>query len=164
MEVLATMLTQERRLGERPGSPSRGLSALWIGALLLGAVVLSVITALKAGALPTLAAKAALAAAIPAFFGASFAAMRRDNERGRQAPPYPIPGEDDLAPDDNDDYGARELDQVRRWRSERLDRLGVRAELRAVLAADPAFSIHELERLLSAGCPLATALRILEPD
>jgi hypothetical protein len=163
-EVLAKMLTQEIRLGERPGSPSGGLSALWIAALLLGAVVLSVIAALKAGALPALAAKGALGAAIPAFFGASFAAMRRDTERVRQARPYPIPREDDLARDDNDDYPARELDEVRRWRSERLERLGVRAHLRAVLAAEPAFSIHDLERLLGAGCPLATALRILEPD
>jgi hypothetical protein len=33
-----------------------------------------------------------------------------------------------------------------------------------MLAAEPAFSVHELERLLAAGCPLGTALRILRPD
>jgi hypothetical protein len=158
------MLAQEVDPGKRRGSPSGGLSALWIGALLLGAVVLTVIAALKAGLLPPLGAKAALWVAVPAFFGASLAAVRRDAQRVREARAHALPQEDDLERGNDDDHPARELDQVRRWRSTRLGRLGVRAELRAVLAADPAFSIQDLERLLGAGCPLSTALRILAPD
>ena len=42
----------------------------------------------------------------------------------------------------------------------RLRRLGVPRELAATLAAERAFSVHDLERLLAAGCPLGTALRI----
>lgn len=157
------MLAQEVNPEKRRGRQSGGLSALWIGALLVGAVVLTVIAALKAGAVPSVSAKAALWVAVPAFFGASLAAVRSDAQRVREARAH-APWEDDLEQDSDDDYPARELDQVRRWRSTRLERLGVRAELRAVLAADSAFSIHDLERLLGAGCPLPTALRILEPD
>jgi hypothetical protein len=158
------MLAQKINPGKRRGSPSGGLSALWFGALLLGAVVLTLIAALKAGVLPVLGAKAALWVAVPAFFVASLAAVRRDAQHVRQAFVHALRQEHDLERDDDVDQPARELDEVRRWRSARLERLGVRAELGAILAADSMFSIHDLERLLAAGCPLATALRILEPD
>ena len=40
---------------------------------------------------------------------------------------------------------------------------GVAEDTAAILAAHRMFSVHELERLLDAGCPLGTALRILWP-
>jgi hypothetical protein len=157
------MTTQEVNRGEMRGSASGGLSALWIAALLVGVLVLSAVAIVKAGALHTLTAKALLSVTIPLFFGVSFAAMRMDTRSGREVPPYAPPVEDDLVQDD-DAQPVAELDQVYSWRSARLGRLGVERGIRRVLAAEPSFNIHELERLLAAGCPLVTALRILEPD
>ena len=158
------MITHQASRGQAPGSVAAGLSALWIIALLLAAIVLAAIATAKTGALPTTTAKALLSVTITLFFVVSFAAMRMDADVRRKVPSHPLRVEDDVARDDDDAPPAPEPDQVYSWRSTRLMRLGVDRELRTILAAEPAFSIHELERLLAAGCPLGTALRILQPD
>ena len=59
---------------------------------------------------------------------------------------------DDLPPVDE------QLD-VLQWRTERLMALGYRFPQAAMLACSAA-DIHEVERLIARGCPLATAARI----
>jgi hypothetical protein len=62
----------------------------------------------------------------------------------------------------NDDIDLRRLDDelsVLGWRAERLVALGYEFDEAAVLASSAA-DIHELERLVGRGCPLATAARI----
>jgi uncharacterized integral membrane protein len=152
-------VSRERTRGDR----TSGLSRLWILVILLAVVVMATTASVQSGALGHLAAWPLLAVTVALFFAMSFAAMRMDT---------PIPGavpfhggarvED--APAGDREAEPPEIDEVYAWRSMRLRRLGVPRELTANLAAEPAFSVHELERLLAAGCPLDTALRILDPD
>jgi hypothetical protein len=56
----------------------------------------------------------------------------------------------------------RELDEelrLLRWRTERLTALGFDFPRAVCLACSPV-DIHELERLITKGCPLGTAVRI----
>jgi hypothetical protein len=48
------------------------------------------------------------------------------------------------------------------WRTRRMISLGADAELAATIAASTA-DLHDIERLLDAGCPLQLAWTILEP-
>ena len=48
------------------------------------------------------------------------------------------------------------------WRTRRMIRLGADAELAANIAASTA-DVHDIERLLDAGCPLQLAWTIMEP-
>jgi hypothetical protein len=49
------------------------------------------------------------------------------------------------------------------WRVRRLREAGLRGDLAARIAADPAYDLHELLGLIDRGCPPATAVRILAP-
>ena len=132
--------------------------------LLLGLIVVAAIATVRSGALGPLTAKILLGVTIPLFFGMSFAAVGRDSRIRPEAPsdgPLPV---DDAFAEESDVQPSPEADQVYHWRRLRLRRLGVPRELTKLLAADLAFSVHELERLLGAGCRLDTALRILQPD
>lgn len=129
-------------------------------ALLAGAVVLAAITGVKSGAMSPLAAKVVLGVTIPIFFGAFLAAIPRGGTaalgagwRPAEAPPAA----------ENDVQGGSEAERVYAWRNARLAALGVAADTAMILGAHPTFSVHELDRLLKAGCPLGTALRILWP-
>jgi hypothetical protein len=141
----------------------RAKSPFAILAILLGAVVLVALTGLNSGAMPPLPARVILGVAIPTFFATSFAAIW-DTSRAREAalrpsrrpPEAARPAEDDL-------QRASEIERVQAWRTARLAGLGVAEETARILATHPTFSVHELERLLETGCPLATALRILRP-
>ena len=156
-------IMQEARPSGMPGSARGGLSRLWIPTLLLGVAILAAIASVKAGALPVLGGKVILGGTIPLFFGMAFAAIRMDSQSGRKAPSVELSFDEELAVDE-DFQLAPEVERVYRWRSTRLSRLGLDQERTDILAAEPAFSVHELERLLGAGCPLGTALRILQPD
>lgn len=48
------------------------------------------------------------------------------------------------------------------WRTRRMIRLGADSELAAKIAASTA-DVHDIERLLDAGCPLQLAWTIMEP-
>lgn len=166
------MLTrqQERSEGRPPDAAVDGVSSWWIVAALLGALVLAVVAAVKAGALPVLPAKLVFALALPAFFAAALVAIGRDAPARspalvrRRRSPADAPSDDDPSPDAaGDDPESGEAEHVYRWRHRRLLALGLSGMTAGVLAADARFSVHELERLLTAGCPLATALRILRP-
>ena len=151
-------VSRERTRGDR----TSGLSRLWILVILLAVVAMATIGSVQSGALGPVAARPLLGVTVALFFAMSFAAMRMDTPIRT----VPLHGrarvEDGLAGDP--EAKPPEIDEVYGWRSMRLQRLGVPRELRAKLAADPALSVHELERLLAAGCPLDTALRILDPD
>lgn len=54
-----------------------------------------------------------------------------------------------------------ELEQVERWRAERLKRAGYSAEGAAALAARHDVDLHHAIDLVEAGCPAEVALRIL---
>jgi hypothetical protein len=129
-------------------------------AILLGAVVLAAFTGLKSGAMPSLPAKVILGVTIPILFGTLLSSIPRGREAAlgvgwRSAEEVPA-GEDDQ-------QGGSEVERVHGWRNARLAALGVAEETAMILAAHRTFSVHELERLLEAGCPLGTALRILWP-
>ena len=49
-----------------------------------------------------------------------------------------------------------------RWRTQRMVSLGADAELAAIIANSDA-DVHDIERLLKAGCPLDVAWTITEP-
>jgi hypothetical protein len=49
-----------------------------------------------------------------------------------------------------------------RWRTRRMVNLGADAELAATIARSSA-DVHDIERLLKAGCPLELAWTITEP-
>lgn len=49
-----------------------------------------------------------------------------------------------------------------RWRTQRMVSLGADAELAATIAASHA-DVHDIERLLKAGCPLDFAWTIVQP-
>ena len=138
----------------------RTKSPFAIVAILLGAVVLAAFTGLKSGAMPPLPAKVILGVTIPILYGTLLGAIPRGREAAlgagwRSAEGVPA-AEDDL-------QGGSEVERVYGWRNVRLAALGVAEETAMILAAHRTFSVHELERLLEAGCPLGTALRILWP-
>ena len=161
MSVVATR-HDELRGGTRE-TAAGALSRLWILAAVLGVVVVAAIAATKSGALATLPAKVILGITIPLLFGTSLAAIARDTPRGRQALAHlRAPVEEDPAEEDGL-FRALESEQVQAWRHRRLASLGVAQETAVVLAADTRVSVHDLERLLRSGCPLGTALRILQP-
>lgn len=156
-------ITQEARPGGMPGSVRGRLSWLWIPTLLAGAAILAAIASVKAGALSDLGGKLLLASTIPLFFGMAFAAIRMDSQTGHKVRSLDLPVDGELT-EDEDFHSAPEVERVYQWRSTRLSGLGLDPEQTGILAAEPRFSVHELERLLGAGCPLGTALRILQPD
>ena len=144
--------------------PARFMQRWAILATLAAALVLAAIMGLKLGALPEVPAKIVLGVSIAVFFSAALAAVRSPELAGpaaRRAAPHP----DDRAPvADNDDIRRPSEDErVQAWRRTRIAELGVPEDVALVLAEERAFSPHELKRLLVAGCPLGTALRILWP-
>lgn len=156
------MATREASRELMRGGTTGGLSRLWILVALVAVVVMATIGSVQSGALGPSAARPLLAVTIALFFAMSFAAVRMDTPIRREVP-LGLPRVED-APARDWEAEPPEIDEVYGWRSMRLERLGVPWELRAKLAAEPALSVHELERLLAAGCPLDTALRILDPD
>jgi hypothetical protein len=158
------MATREASRELMRGGMTGGLSRLWILVTLLAVVVMATIGSIQSGALGPFAARPLLAVTVALFFAMLFAAMRRDTPIRREVPFHGrARGEEDALTRERQ-AAPPETDEVCDWRSMRLRRLGVPRELTANLAAEPAFSVHELERLLAAGCPLDTALRILDPD
>jgi hypothetical protein len=138
----------------------RTKSPLAIVALLSGTVVLAAIVGVKSGAMTPLAAKIVLGIAIPIFFGAFLGAIPRGRKAEHRgvwlAVVGPLATEDDLQRPSEDE-------RVYAWRNARLVALGVARETAMLLGAHSTFSVHELEGLLKAGCPINTALRILWP-
>jgi hypothetical protein len=132
-------------------------------ATLAAALVVAAIMGLELGALPELPAKIVLGVSIAVFFGAALAAVRPPARAGpgaRRAALHP----DDRGPvADNDIRRPSEHERLQAWRRTRLAELGVPEDVALVLAEERSFSPHELKRLLVAGCPLGTALRILWP-
>jgi hypothetical protein len=104
-------------------------------AALAGALVLAALLALKLRAVPPLPAEIALGVSLPVLYFALIGTIR-------PAVGYAPPRED---------------------RFSVLTRLGVSEYAALILACDPSFSIEDLKRLLTMGCPLGTALRILWP-
>jgi hypothetical protein len=150
-----------------PASQLRAIRStrLWaILTALAGALVLAAIMGLKLDAVPELPAKIILGVSIAVFFGAAFGAMGPP-ARPRPAARRPDPRPDDGTPaaETDDLQRPSEDERVHAWRRTRLTALGVPEDVALVLAEDPSFSHHELERLLAHGCPLGTALRILQP-
>lgn len=139
---------------------SRTMSPFAILAVLVGAVVLAAIAGAKSGAVSPLAATVVLGVTIPIFFGAFFGAIPRGRAAALGAGRRPAGG----PPAAGDDVQrGSEVERVCAWRNARLAALGVAGETAVILGAHPTFSVHELDRLLKAGCPLGTALRILWP-
>jgi hypothetical protein len=150
-----------------PASELRAIRSMqpWvILASFAGALVLAAIMGLKLDAVPELPAKIILGVSLPVFYGAALGAIRRP-ARPRPVARRPDPRPDDATPavDADDAQHPSEDERVSAWRRTRLTELGVPENAALVLAEDPSFSHHELERLLRHGCPLATALRILQP-
>jgi hypothetical protein len=145
--------------------PAIRSTRLWaILTALAAALVLAAIMVLNLDAGPELPAKIILGVSLPVFFGAAFGAIRPPARR-TPAARRPDPRSDDgtAAVETDDVQGPSEVERVQAWRRTRLTALGVPEDVALVLAEDPSFSHHELERLLGQGCPLGTALRILQP-
>jgi hypothetical protein len=142
----------------------RSMQPWAILATLAGALILAAIVGLKLDAVPELPAKIILGVSLAVFYGAALGAIRPPARR-RPAARRPDPRPDDAIPaaDADDVQRPSEDERVSAWRRTRLTALGVPEDVALVLAEDPAFSHHELERLLGHGCPLGTALRILQP-
>ena len=158
------MTTREASRQPMRGGVTGGLSRLWILVALFAVVVMATTASAQSGALGPATAQPLLAVTIALLFVTLFAAMRMDTPIRRELPFHGgARGEDDALAGERE-AEPHETDRVYDWRRMRLRCLGVPRELRANLAAEPAFSVHELERLLAAGCPLGTALRILRPD
>jgi hypothetical protein len=128
-----------------------------------GALVLAAIMALNLDAVPELPAKIILGVSLPVFFGAALGAIPAGQAKPAARHPDPRPDGGTPAPDTDDVQRPSEDERVRAWRRTRLTALGVPEDVALVLAEDPSFSHHELQRLLGHGCPLGTALRILQP-
>jgi hypothetical protein len=154
---MATRQKEPRR--PAPDTAARAWSLLWLVAIGLSVAVVAAIATTKSGFLPALPAKIALSLTVTLLFATSLAAVARDGRPDRSYPRAPA----DNPPTDDDVRVSPEADRVYSRRHSRLAALGVAGDAAMLLAADTRFSIHELERLLAAGCPLATALRILEP-
>jgi hypothetical protein len=159
------MTTRQRLSGRRArGTSIHAAAVLWMLAVLLGAVVMAGIAAAKSGALPVLPAKLVLGLSIPLFYAAALGAIRRDGSRGPSSALREGPRRADFAlVEEQTGRRVSEIEQVQRWRRARLVALGVADEPARILAARAELSVHELERLLEAGCSLGTALRILDP-
>ena len=161
-------------VGHHPASelPAIRSTRPWaILAALAAALVLAAIMALNLDAVPELPAKIIIGVSLPVFFGAAFGAMgppawrrpaaRRPDQRPDDG--TPAAETDDVHRPSEDAQPPSEDERVRAWRRTRLTALGVPEEVALVLAEDLSFSHHELKRLLGRGCPLDTALRILQP-
>jgi hypothetical protein len=142
----------------------RSMQPWAILATLAGALVLAAIMGLNLDAVPELPAKIILGVSLPVFYGAAFCAIRPP-ARPKPAARRPDPRPDDGTPaaDTDDVQRPSEDERVHAWRRTRLTALGVPEDVALVLAEDPSFSDRELQRLLERGCPLGTALRILQP-
>jgi hypothetical protein len=151
-----------RPASERPAIHS---TQSWtILATVAAALIFSAIVGLELDAVPEPPAKIILGVSLAVFYGAALAAIRPS------APPIPAASRPDPRPqegrpaaDANDDDRPSEDERVRAWRRSRLTALGVPEDVALILAENPSFSHHELKRLLENGCPLGTALRILQP-
>jgi hypothetical protein len=142
----------------------RSMEPWAILATLAGALVLAAIMALNLDAVPDLPAKIILGVSLPVFFGAALGAIPPAQPKPAARHPDPRPDGGTPAADTDDVQRPSEDERVHAWRRTRLTALGVPEEVALVLAEDPSFSHHELKRLLGHGCPLGTALRILQPD
>jgi hypothetical protein len=129
-------------------------------AVVAGVVVVTAIAAVKADVLSPMPAKIVLGSALPFFYGSSLAAIGHGNGRRRHRDHETLEA-DENAQDDSLDEDEPGL--VYSWTKERLVSAGVSEPSAELLSIDHRFSVHELEQLLDAGCPLETALRILEP-
>jgi hypothetical protein len=132
-------------------------------ATLAGALVLAAIMALNLDAMPELPAKIILGISLPVFFGAALGAIPPAQPKPAARHPDPRPEDGTPVADTDDVQRPSEDERVDAWRRTRLTAIGVPEDVALVLAEDPSFSHHELERLLARGCPLETALRILQP-
>ena len=115
---------------------SRSTQHCAVLASLAGALVLTALLALKLDAVPPLPAEIALGVSLPVLYLALIGTIR--------------PAVGYVAPRREDRFSV-------------LTRLGVAEYPALILAQDPSFSTDDLKRLLSMGCPLGTALRILWP-
>ena len=142
----------------------RSVRASTIVTGLAGALVLAAVMGLNLDAVPELPTKVVLGVSLVVFYGAAFGAIRRPPQPN-PAVRRPDPDPDDWIPatDTNDVQRPSEDELVRAWRRTRLTTLGVPEDVALALAEDQSFSPHDLERLLAQGCPLGTALRILQP-
>lgn len=132
--------------------------------VLFGAFVLVAIVVVKTGTLPATPVEVLLGLSIAAFFVTALAAIGRDASRDRTTASLSgSPSADVALVEERDPPRASEVEQVERWRHTRLAALGVADATAMILAAQREFSVHELERLIASGCPLGTALRILDP-
>jgi hypothetical protein len=104
-------------------------------AALAGVIVLAAVLGLRLDAVPSLPAEIALGVALPVLYLALIGTIRPAAAR---------------APAREDRFSV-------------LTRLGVSEYAALILAHDTSFRIDDLKRLLSMGCPLGTALRILWP-
>lgn len=143
-------------------------SAIWakprlaMFGIVLATVVLAVFTGLKSGAVPSLPGKVILVVTVPLVFGTLLGAIGDTRPLGVAAS-SPARGQTEGPSSDDGVERVSDEERVHTWRKARLDALGVPEEDAAVLAGHRTFSVHELEGLLEAGCPLGTALRILWP-
>lgn len=132
--------------------------------VLFGAFLLAAIVVVKTGTLPATPVEVFLGVSIAAFFVTAFAAIGRDDTRDRTTSFLSESSSADFAlVEERDPPHSSEVEQVERWRHARLAALGVADDTATILAAQREFSVHELERLIASGCPLGTALRILDP-
>ena len=131
---------------------------------LFGASVVVAIVVVKTGALLGTPVEVFLGLSIAAFFVSALAAIGRDDPHDRTtASVAGSPLADVALVVEHDRMEGSEVEHVERWRHARLAALGVADETATILAAQREFSVHELERLTASGCPLGTALRILDP-
>ena len=149
-----------------PGSELRAIRRMepWaIVATFAGTLVLAAIMGLNLDAVPELPAKIIVAVSLPVFFGAALGAIPWAQAKPAARHPDPRPDGGTLAADTADVQRPSEDERVHAWRRTRLTALGVPEDVALVLADDPSFSHHAVRRLLGQGCPLGTALRILQP-
>lgn len=141
----------------------RPTSSRAIVAIVLAAVVLTAIAANRSGALAALPTKVVLGLSVPLLYGAALAAIGKGAPSRDQGLGGHRGAVEDAAAEEGELQPGSEVEQVFGWRRTRLASLGVREDAALVFAADARFSVHDLERLLAAGCPLGTALRIVKP-
>jgi hypothetical protein len=131
--------------------------------ILSGLVVIAANDAVKADALTPVPAKILLGSALPVFYGSSLAAIGLGNPSRSRRIDQEVLEVDEASPQQDDSPRVEGPSLVSNWRRERLVSAGVSEPSAELLSMDHRFSVHELEHLLGAGCPLETALRILEP-
>jgi hypothetical protein len=142
----------------------RSVQPCAILAVLAGVLALAAIIVLRLDAVPALPAKIILGVSLPVLYGAMLGAIRPRSRPGPAAH-RPAPRPDDgngTSVADDDLRHPSEAERLSAWRRTRLVELGVPEDVALVYAED-AFSVHELNRLRAQGCPLNTALRILWP-